>query len=629
MTKPRPVRGMPTPAREILPVLALVALSVLVPAVLALWFMQRALANERLVAERRIAEMADTQLGAVADYLHEALRERALVIGDETDDAPMRFRRAVLEGNAEGAVFFNGDGGVAYPSDALRGPMVARPSALDASAHSELLREIAGDSEQPPVARAEALQQLLRLGETDIGDLIDDQVLRAVDEDGRAPGAMALMGLLQRTPIREGITWSRFADVASDYSLPIRAGHRRFLLQTARDAGALNTGMLNDVGTRLLAAEEFSASLTAFASARREPSAIHPTPNGDAWILMSPDASSAILMKEETMLRLVAREAARVPGLLGAVELRTAEHEGESLAAMPAGASFPAGSRLRIIANEETPSSVGDMALPLTIGLGLLAFTVVATAGALRMTYSRLNLARLRSDLATTVSHELKTPVASTRVLVDTLLESDLADSAQTREYLELIARENFRLSRLIENFLLFSRIERGRLALRRELSDPAELARRAVNVLQERAIAGAREVACNPGSDLPPVDVDREAFASILQNLLENAVKHTNDGKGRIALDVRAENNQVRFTVADNGEGIPPDQLARIFEAFHRVDSRLSRSTEGAGLGLSIVHSLVEAHGGRVAVESNPGRGSTFAIILPIAEQPIAGRAG
>jgi signal transduction histidine kinase len=189
---------------------------------------------------------------------------------------------------------------------------------------------------------------------------------------------------------------------------------------------------------------------------------------------------------------------------------------------------------------------------------------------------------------------------------------------------LELIAKENFRLSRLIENFLLFSRIERGRLSLRREALDPAQLARSAMDTLQDRAIAGERRMEIHTGTDLPLIGADREAMASVLQNLLENAVKHTPEEGGVIGMEVTSLNGHVHFIVRDNGEGIPRDQHRRIFDAFHRVDARLSRSTEGAGLGLSIVRSLVEAHGGHVTVKSDVGSGSTFTITLPAVETSL-----
>jgi signal transduction histidine kinase len=524
----------------------------------------------------------------------------------------------VTDYNAEAVLVYGLNGTVEYPSDGLRGIALARPEALDAS-DVNAIRDVAQDINQPAAVRAMALQRLLQEGETDIGTMLTDDVVRAVDAHGRASGAMVLLGLLQRTTVREGITWSRLAAVATDYSLPLRSSHRRHLLQVVRDANALD-----DNGLRLLAAEEFTSSLMTHANTAGEPFTIRRTPAGDAWILMLEDARSAIVLGEDTMLRLIATEAARVPGLLGTITLVSGRDDATSLVSMAAGSPFGPDVRLRMTANDETPAAIDSMAMPLAIGLGLLALTVVVSAGALRMTYSRLNLARLRSDLATTVSHELKTPVASTRVLVDTLLDSNLADSAQTREYLELIAKENFRLSRLIENFLLFSRIERGRLSLRREALDPAQLARSAMDTLQDRAIAGERRMEIHTGTDLPLIGADREAMASVLQNLLENAVKHTPEEGGVIGMEVTSLNGHVHFIVRDNGEGIPRDQHRRIFDAFHRVDARLSRSTEGAGLGLSIVRSLVEAHGGHVTVKSDVGSGSTFTITLPAVETSL-----
>lgn len=415
---------------------------------------------------------------------------------------------------------------------------------------------------------------------------------------------------------REGITWSRLVAFACDYSIPMRSSHRRHLLNAAREADALD-----EVGRRLLAAEELSHAFLPEAATMAAPFTIRQTLDGSAWILTSPDGSASIVMSDETVLRLVASEAGSIPGILGTVELHKGMDDGEALVDLAAGTPFDDDMRLRMMANSTTHASANSMALPLTVGLSLLALAVVASVGALRLTYSRLNLARLRSDLAATVSHELKTPVASTRVLVDTLLDGDFEDKKETREYLELIAKENFRLSRLIENFLLFSRIERGRLSLRREELDPVELTRSVMETMRERSLVGGRRLELQPGDECPLIHADREAIASCLHNLLENAVKHTKEDGGVIAVSVKPAGRQVAFVVGDNGDGIPREHLARIFEPFHRVDSRLSRATEGVGLGLNIVRTLVEAHGGRVDVQSDPGAGTTFTITLPAVE--------
>jgi signal transduction histidine kinase len=205
------------------------------------------------------------------------------------------------------------------------------------------------------------------------------------------------------------------------------------------------------------------------------------------------------------------------------------------------------------------------------------------------------------------------------RVLVDTLLNSDRWDEHTTREYLLLIAQQNERLSRLIHNFLTFSRIERGKQIFHVAPCPVGGIVEGAVEAVRERFQApGCRfEVQVEP--DLPMVAADRDAVVAALINLLDNAWKYSGDIK-QIVVVARAENGRVLFSVQDNGIGIAPRERARIFQSFYQVDRRLSRTDSGCGLGLSIVQFIIAAHHGSVSVESQPGRGSTFTISLPAA---------
>jgi signal transduction histidine kinase len=198
------------------------------------------------------------------------------------------------------------------------------------------------------------------------------------------------------------------------------------------------------------------------------------------------------------------------------------------------------------------------------------------------------------------------------RLLVDTLLDDENPDSQKTREYLELIARENARLSRLIENFLTFSRLERNRQKFDFRTTQPERVVRGAVEAVQDRF---AVEIDLTPG--LPPVRADEDALTTVLLNLLDNACKYT-PGEKHIVLKAFPRNGHVVFAVQDNGIGIAPRERRKIFRRFYQVDQRLAREAGGCGLGLSIVEFIVRAHGGTVQVESEPGRGSTFSVELP-----------
>ena len=249
-------------------------------------------------------------------------------------------------------------------------------------------------------------------------------------------------------------------------------------------------------------------------------------------------------------------------------------------------------------------------------GIGLIAIVGVAAAGSLRR---HLRLARMKTDLVAAASHELRSPLASMRVLVDGLLADDSFDPKKTREYLEMLAVENARLSRLIENFLTFSMLERNRHRFMFAPSDPSAIVAAAVETVRDRVPADG-DLRVEVPASLPPVMVDADALQTALTNLLENALKYTPAQK-RIVVRVSHDGDgAVTFAVEDNGIGIPVREQRRIFRRFYRVDQRLSRDTSGVGLGLSIVELIVRGHHGTVTVQSAPGAGSTFTVRVPCA---------
>jgi signal transduction histidine kinase len=251
------------------------------------------------------------------------------------------------------------------------------------------------------------------------------------------------------------------------------------------------------------------------------------------------------------------------------------------------------------------------------IAIVLIVAAAIAIGGAARR---QARLASLKTDLVSAVSHELKTPLASMRLLVDTLLEDDAPDPRKTREYLQLMAVENARLTRLIDNFLTFSRLERRRQRFAFAPTDPADIVHDALAAMpEERRREHPPHVEIAP--DLPPVIADQDAMVTVLVNLLDNAYKYTPDDK-RITVRVSRESGQGVFAVEDNGIGIPVREQKRIFRRFYRVDRRLARETTGSGLGLSIVDAIVRAHGGTVRVDSRPEQGSTFTVLVPCATE-------
>ncbi|MHB1242040.1 MAG: PAS domain-containing protein [Gaiellaceae bacterium] len=227
---------------------------------------------------------------------------------------------------------------------------------------------------------------------------------------------------------------------------------------------------------------------------------------------------------------------------------------------------------------------------------------------------------QLKSDFVSTVSHELRTPLAAIYGAAMTLRREDVSlESEQQAGMLEVIAAESERLARIVNDILLASRLDSGAARMSIESADATEIARGVV------AAAAAHlppdiELGLTAPDPGPLVAADADGLRQVLVNLVENAVKYSPHG-GSVELELAAEDGRVRFAVRDRGLGIPTSELDRIFEKFFRLDPNLSRGVGGTGLGLYISRELVRRMGGRIRVESEPGRGSTFSFELPLAQ--------
>jgi two-component system phosphate regulon sensor histidine kinase PhoR len=241
-------------------------------------------------------------------------------------------------------------------------------------------------------------------------------------------------------------------------------------------------------------------------------------------------------------------------------------------------------------------------------------------------------LGELKTNFVSAVSHELRAPIASIRLMSEELEDTEAPDPARSRGYHRLINQECRRLSWLIENVLDFSRHERGREQYSFQPTNVRALVEETVKLM--RPCADEREVrlAASFKGDCRPAELDGRALQQALVNLIDNAIKHSPAQAnvtvglecdpilpGRPSPDGR-EKSTLRLWVEDAGEGIPPEEHERIFERFYRRGLELRRETQGIGLGLAIVRYIAQAHGGKVTVRSALGQGSRFTLEFPLA---------
>ena len=282
-------------------------------------------------------------------------------------------------------------------------------------------------------------------------------------------------------------------------------------------------------------------------------------------------------------------------------------------------AGFP-GLALAMKFRGTTVEAIGQRFLRISF-LVLGGLSLLLAAGVV-LTYRGVNkeveLAKIKSDFVSNVSHELRTPLALIRLYAETLELGRVPDPHKQLDYYSTIRKESERLTALINNILDFSRIEAGRKEYDFRETNLAELVSSTLESYRYEIEQQGFKFEEHIDPDIPAVVVDREAIARSILNLVNNAIKYS-CGDRYLAVNLSRSNGLVKLEVVDHGIGIPRVEQSKIFEKFYRVSDPLVHNTKGSGLGLCLVRHIAHAHGGEVAVESTPGKGSRFSLVLPV----------
>lgn len=640
--------------KELWAVLALLLAAVLVPTACVLWFMTQAMENEQLAMRQRLVEIHEQLLENACGDSHVYWREKFLFFyqgyAPSNGLAENYFAHVVRKGICDSLVEFY-YGNAPYPrlkaapsvanADIWRMARALEFTANDPASASRQYADIAL-SEVDDATKARALLYQARclvksadieaalkvltgaLREMATSELPDADVLSTVLRGQLR--ALELMG----SPSHPGFDATRrmLEERLNDYLAPtldlstsqsrmmsrklLSSQQRRFLMRRVQELTE------DDTVFDTLAAEDLAAAYLESNSGLPSRQTLRKTALEGVW-QVSVAHVTALYIEDAFIAEL--EERANIGSGLGSATLHLSR-PGDVLPddVMRRGVTYGymAGWQWYVDVDEGVDLTMANIkwAYLWAAGLTILAITLIASATAGYILRAQ-KVTRLKNTLIATVSHELKTPLSSMRVLVDTLIDDRCRDEVQRKEYLALIAKENTRLSRLIDNFLTFSRMERNKHVFEFRQLNMGDVLHEAVESVRERFEASGCRFEIEVEEGLPDVTGDRDALATVVINLLDNAWKYSTDER-HICLRAKAADGKVKIEVEDNGVGLPVRARKKIFERFYQVDQSLTRGAGGCGLGLSIVQFIVAAHGGTVEVRSELGRGSVFTVALP-----------
>ena len=254
----------------------------------------------------------------------------------------------------------------------------------------------------------------------------------------------------------------------------------------------------------------------------------------------------------------------------------------------------------------------------------IIILIIILTFGAFligRTIVQEMEIQKIKSDFVSSVSHEFKTPLTSIKTLIERLQDGKVKNPAKMDEYFSMISQGTDKLIRLVKNILDSSKIDEGKIEYDFIETDIGIFAVKLIEDFKKDAAQKKTNIQSHIQNNIPSVSIDRDTMTQAFLNLLDNAVKFSPDRK-KIDVEVRGKSHHVVLAIKDQGIGIYPDETEKIFEKFYQGKNFPKQSSTGTGLGLALVKHIVEDHGGKISVESQVGKGSTFSMILPYMEK-------
>jgi nitrogen-specific signal transduction histidine kinase len=661
-------------------VVLLLAVAVILPTVGLLWFISQVVSNERLAVRQKLTTIYKEQLEKTLHQTDTRLSKYYELLDNKEFQAhPYRKKLfAAGQNNFAGLIVYNANGQRVYPLLSSEiGDAVESSADFKDAWELEFVQHQFSQAveiyEQKAMDAADRLRLtaligksrcLAKLEKPDEAIVVCKEVAFSSLEKTAAPALLVLIGnarllllnLTQDNPAYSELFKQTFEQLASmlysvneaGFALP--ADHNLFLAQALAGIARRKTLPDNEKNfrlsdfERLIAAEDLSIRVAEnfpeadtlenvkenklqhlpLYSELAEPIVgetlyclYHKTNGTSVLALLSTENIASIFANVGTDFR-NSDVAYRIVDESGRFVAGADEIVDEPFVTAPLGKDFP-GWKIELSFKEgDVFEKAASRHVAVYVWTGVLVIVLILLAGgfAAQAVRKQIKLNKLKNDFIATVSHELKTPLASIRLLVDTLLEGNYKDQQQVTDYFQLVSKENERLTRLVDNFLTFSRMERNKQTFAMARTSPSRIARAAAEVIKTKFNAGRCDFQLQIADNLPDVFADHDVMVTAIVNLLDNSYKYSYDNK-KIELKVFSENNLVCFSVKDNGIGMNRRQIKKIFDRFYQADTSLSRRAEGTGLGLSIVKFIVDAHKGTISVDSVPGQGTTFTVRL------------